>query len=265
MAGVEILAEQLLRRPLHVVQAVRMVRRPGDRPPPELIVDSPRLLVILSGRLEYVVEEHSFLVQAGQALFVPALVRRRWRSTAGACELVFFSFETDPPLHMDLPPLLADGIVAEREAAAIDRVMAAHQAQRPLVAEGEMKAVLARVLAVARPAVPHVAAATHPHGVHAALRWMEAHFADPRVLTGLHERAGLSLWHFRRMFRRLTGKSPTEHLADLRMRAARFRLSQGTLAVKEVARQVGYRDPLHFSRSYRRFWGHPPSAERERG
>lgn len=249
--------EQLLRRPLHVVEARELVLPRGKPAPRELIVDSPRVLLILGGRLRYTVEGQSFDVKAGEMIFVPALVQRRWKSVDGACDFLFFSFDSDPPLPMDPTPLIA-WVDVIAEAGAIRRII---NATSKLEAEGEMKGVLARLLTHGKPATPHRPAGDASKGVKAAMLWMEAHFTEPDVLTGLHERADLSAWHFRRTFRQMTGKSPTEHLAELRMRAARFHLSEG-VPVKEVARRLGFQDPLYFSRAFRRFWGHPPSAAR---
>jgi AraC-like DNA-binding protein len=253
-----LMLEQLLRRPLHVVQASEMVLAKGQSPPPELIVDSPRVLLILGGTLRYTVDGQSFDAKAGEMIFVPALVRRRWKSVAGACDFLFFSFDSDPPLHMDATPLLA-WVDVTAEAGAIRRII---KATTKLEAEGEMKGVLARLLTHGKPATPHRPVADGSRGVRAAMVWMEAHFTEPNVLSGLHERADLSAWHFRRTFRQLTGKSPTEHLAELRMRAARFHLVERGEPVKAVARKLGYEDPLYFSRAYRKFWGHPPSEMR---
>jgi AraC-like DNA-binding protein len=253
-----LLLEQLLRRPLHVVEAAELVLPKGRPPPKELIVDSPRVLLILGGELRYTVDGQSFSVKAGEMIFVPALVRRQWKSVAGACDVLFFSFDSDPPLHMDSTPLLAWVDVAA-EAGAIRRIVGATS---KLEAEGEMKGVLARLLTQGKPATTHRSLGDTSRGVRAAMVWMEAHFTEPDVLSGLHERADLSAWHFRRTFRKLTGKSPTEHLAELRMRAARFHLSERGEPVKSVARKLGYDDPLYFSRCYRKFWGHPPSQMR---
>jgi AraC-like DNA-binding protein len=53
--------------------------------------------------------------------------------------------------------------------------------------------------------------------------------------------------------------------ADLqagRMAAAAELLSQPTIQVREVARQVGYRHPSHFAHAFRRLYGVPPTAFR---
>jgi AraC-like DNA-binding protein len=93
-------------------------------------------------------------------------------------------------------------------------------------------------------------------------QWLAEHFDDPDALHGLHRRAHLSENYFREVFHRELGMNPRHYLNTLRMQAARFRLHEYGMNVQEAAASVGYGDPFHFSRSYRRFWGHPPSDDR---
>jgi AraC-like DNA-binding protein len=51
----------------------------------------------------------------------------------------------------------------------------------------------------------------------------------------------------------------------LRLRRARLLIERTFLSVKEVMGLVGYSDPSHFSRDFRRFHGVSPSALRGRG
>lgn len=48
----------------------------------------------------------------------------------------------------------------------------------------------------------------------------------------------------------------------VRMRAARALLAEPGLAIADIAQRVGFEDPAHFTRAFRRWTGHPPSALR---
>ena len=74
--------------------------------------------------------------------------------------------------------------------------------------------------------------------------------------------AGLSAGYFRTAFRRLTGMSARAYLTAQRMRAARFYLRETSMSIKEIAAACGYQDALYFSRHYKEYWRHAPSAER---
>jgi AraC-like DNA-binding protein len=131
--------------------------------------------------------------------------------------------------------------------------------------QADALAALIRFLGEARP-VASAEQRGRPHRSQSAVRqvaqWLAENYHDPDALHGLHRRAHLSENYFREVFHRELGMNPRWYLTTLRMQAARFRLHERGMTVKEAAVAVGYPDPFHFSRLYRRFWGHPPSQDR---
>lgn len=81
-------------------------------------------------------------------------------------------------------------------------------------------------------------------------------------IPALAAAAGLSTSRFAHLFRQETGVAPGRYLHRLRMERARVLLERTFLSVREVMARVGFRDPSHFSRDFRRFHGIPPSAVR---
>lgn len=88
---------------------------------------------------------------------------------------------------------------------------------------------------------------------------------ETTTLRGLDEiatRVGLEKSSVCRLFRRFLGTSPYQYLIRQKMnRAAESLLHHGGL-VKEVAQQMGFADPLHFSRSFKAVHGKAPSEVR---
>lgn len=81
------------------------------------------------------------------------------------------------------------------------------------------------------------------------------HYADAlRVSQSALSRALVSM----------TGRSTKELITDRRMLEAARLLRFSELGVGEVAYQAGYDDQLYFSRAFKRHFGEPPSAYRER-
>ncbi|MBI3828220.1 MAG: AraC family transcriptional regulator [Planctomycetes bacterium] len=98
----------------------------------------------------------------------------------------------------------------------------------------------------------------HREEVVRAQAWIEAHYTRPLDREALAERVGLSPTHLTHLFKRLTGRSPLEHQQHLRMAEAKRLLREGKLKMREVARRVGFEDPYHFSRAFKRHEGHSP-------
>jgi transcriptional regulator GlxA family with amidase domain len=94
---------------------------------------------------------------------------------------------------------------------------------------------------------------------------MHRHLGRPLTVGALAGRANLSPSRFRQLFLAQTGSAPGRYLQRLRLRRARLLIERTFLSVKEVMALVGYNDPSHFSRDFRRYHGLPPSALRDTG
>lgn len=92
--------------------------------------------------------------------------------------------------------------------------------------------------------------------------WMEAHFAEEFSLGQLAEMAGLSEFHFNRLFKRATGMPPSRYQIKLRLDAARRLLRETSNSVIEIANEVGYGNPSHFAQLFRKETGLSPSDYR---
>lgn len=80
---------------------------------------------------------------------------------------------------------------------------------------------------------------------------------------GVHELAAalrMSPRHLTNRCRELFGQSPARLLLQLKMRRAAELLNHSTLRVSEVSETLGFVNPFHFSRVFRRHHGHSPSV-----
>jgi AraC family transcriptional regulator len=92
--------------------------------------------------------------------------------------------------------------------------------------------------------------------------WMAEHLAEEFSLERLAAQAGLSRFHFQRLFKAATGVAPSRYHIDLRMSEARRLLRETKMSVVDVALEVGYMNPSHFARLFRRETGLSPSDYR---
>jgi len=81
-------------------------------------------------------------------------------------------------------------------------------------------------------------------------------------LTRLAKEAGMSEFHFSRMFKRTTGKSPSQYFIGLKMERAQALLRETRKDVIEIAFEVGYSNPSHFAQVFRRQTGCSPGEYR---
>jgi len=80
----------------------------------------------------------------------------------------------------------------------------------------------------------------------------------------LASKVRLSHWRFIHLFKAETTLSPKQYMLRIRMRRAERLLQESFLSIKEIAANMGFADPSHFSRECKRYWGVSPSKMRER-
>lgn len=95
------------------------------------------------------------------------------------------------------------------------------------------------------------------------LSYIEEHYHEELSVELLSEQAGLSRFHFSRLFKQLTDKSVTAYVNDIRIRQADYLLRNTQQTVSDIALAVGYRDIYYFSRMYKKCRGIPPSEVRD--
>lgn len=91
------------------------------------------------------------------------------------------------------------------------------------------------------------------------MTYIRHHIAEPLTVARVAAGAACSEATAQRHFARHTGQSMQSWIRHFRMREAARLLRTTGLRVNEVAGLVGYRDPLYFSRAFRREFGIAPS------
>ncbi|QPF84525.1 helix-turn-helix transcriptional regulator [Bradyrhizobium genosp. L] len=98
--------------------------------------------------------------------------------------------------------------------------------------------------------------------VEAAL-WIDAHSHSAIDLDDAAEHAGLSTFHFLRLFSAVLGVTPHQYLVRSRLRHAARRLACDDSPVTEIAYDVGFGDLSNFVRSFHRAAGVSPLKFRQ--
>ena len=108
-------------------------------------------------------------------------------------------------------------------------------------------------------------AADRPDAVARALDLVRRRFADAIGVEDMAAAAGLSRYHFSRIFRQSEGIGPGGYLLRRRLREAARLLGETDLPLAEVAARCGFADAGYFGRAFRRAYSAPPGAFRASG
>ncbi len=118
------------------------------------------------------------------------------------------------------------------------------------------------VLAGRPPAAPDARERDRRRAVEAAL-WIDAHAAEPIDLEAVSTEAGLSSFHFLRLFSGVLGVTPHQYLIRSRLRHAARLLAEDERSITDVAFDVGFGDLSNFVRTFHRAAGVSPRGFRK--
>ena len=97
-----------------------------------------------------------------------------------------------------------------------------------------------------------------------ALEYIQANLDGEIHLEDLGRAAGLSPFHFAKLFKQSTGSTPHQYVVQRRLERATELLRSTEVNLSEVALECGFADQSHFANVFRRFVGVTPSQYRAR-
>lgn len=97
-----------------------------------------------------------------------------------------------------------------------------------------------------------------------AVELMESNIREPISQVDLASYLDLSRRQLQRLFQKYLMCTPSRYYLQLRLQRARELLHQTELSLVEIAAETGFVSNSHFSKSYKEFFGHSPSAERRK-
>jgi AraC-like DNA-binding protein len=131
----------------------------------------------------------------------------------------------------------------------------------PLQASGRMYAMVLALIAHARSCQ---ASQPRADAVVEAKRFAVEHLGDNIGVDDLARAAGMSRFHFSRLFRRVCGDTPAAWLQEQRLQLAMNLLPDGDLTLENVARRCGFANANYFGKVFRKAFGLSPGIFRSR-
>lgn len=213
-------------------------------------------LIKLQGETEYFDGEKTLLLSPGDVLFVPQNASYAIREVTPGYSCVV-NFDSCPGWEkLQKLPIPAE----------VDVEAFAEKLYRSWQKEGGAYGALAQVYSfldkvVSATRAKEYLSSSERHFLLPVMAYLEENLADPGLqVESLAKKAGISQVYLRRLFKKKYGMSPASYITRERMREAKRLLENGKeMTVQSVALQVGYRDALYFSRTFRKHFGVSPS------
>lgn len=227
--------------------------------------DSFLLEVILDGQVEVETEGQRFTADAGSVVLIDCHKPHRYFSSTGWHALWVHFDGVSAKGYFELISR-ANGLAFHTHAQgevlrALMALMAGFR-QHAALSEPQMAKLLTDALtALTQPSLSHGASANAPAVEQAVASISHALGHEPDVAE-LAREAGMSEYHFIRVFRAHVGMTPRQYIISARMTHARYLLKTTTLTIAEIAALVGYRSESMFSATFRRLYATTPRAYR---
>jgi AraC-like DNA-binding protein len=94
-----------------------------------------------------------------------------------------------------------------------------------------------------------------------AIGHLRDHFDQPLKIDNIARRFGMSVSSFHHHFKNVTAMSPIQFQKQLRLQEARRLMMGEDLDAASAGFRVGYDNPAHFSREYKKLFGNPPQRD----
>jgi AraC-like DNA-binding protein len=95
-----------------------------------------------------------------------------------------------------------------------------------------------------------------------ALEYIETNLNENTSISDLVSQTQLSKHRFLQTFKEITGHSPQQYMIRRRLETARHLLRRPDLNLEQIAKHAGFVDQSHFSKTYRKQFGHTPALYR---
>ena len=145
--------------------------------------------------------------------------------------------------------------------AALSNVLQTQPQNSQLYAESMATALSAHLLqfySTQKKAIQSFSGGLPPYKLQQAIDYIQAHLTEDISLTEIADFVGISRYHFSRLFKKATGYSPYQYTIKCRVERSKELLRRKNLNITDVALEVGFSSPSHFTQSFKKLMGITP-------
>ena len=228
-----------------------------------------KIYFITEGECEITVHGATYKAKAGDLFFIPARVEHSYHNFAGtAFKKYWMQFELYP--GKDIVKLLGiDYRIREYDS---ERVVELFKRFTSLYGSKDfsdclsVKAIALELLSIYVRAAGTVVREKAEEGYSefsSVFSYIENNLSVKISNKTLADIAHMHPTHFIRSFKKETGQTPCEYVAQRKMERAKYLLESTELQIGEIAENLGYFDTMHFSKTFKKRHSVSPTAYRK--
>ena len=215
------------------------------------------LTIVLSGRLHYIINDETVMLEEGSLFLLPPGTRRTRLALDEYVQYISFNFRTEEEIELPMPLFMPT--TAE--------ILALFRAYSPpyfsSARRGRKKA--SHIVAYILEALVADCENMHrnPH-VLKAIQYIEGHIFEQISLSALADNLGLSREYTSSLFSEKMGMTLSQFINRQKMRRAKEMILDREMSLEEIAHALGYENYGYFSRTFKKNFGVSPRQYKER-
>lgn len=208
------------------------------------------LTMVMQGTLTYSINRRKITVEKNQAVLLPPQTVRQ-RNGGGKADFISFNFFCDENVNL---PLHIKNAFSPETAAFVSACEALGGFFDPLQKRIAENAVEAIILCIIRNNENvKLSSLTRK-----TLEYLHNHYDERPAMSEICNAVSYSVAHLSRVFKKETGKSVMEYLAELKTEKAKALLTENELSLIEIAARLGYEDYNYFTHAFKNRVGVSP-------
>ena len=219
-------------------------------------------LMPISGGLIYTFEGGALEVSRSEVVYLPKGSSYTYHVTGGSCSYLIINFEfSEHSGESDVRTVVGKKI-SKISVVENDYILKFHNVINGY--DSHMLPMRLRALAEICDILSLFSGASYEAKgrIDAGISYIDEHKLDPLYVEDAARACGLSVAHFRRLFKEKMGISPLEYKNLLVMRRARELLRDSSLNVTQIAKELHFEDIYSFSKFFKRNEGISPEQFR---
>ena len=226
------------------------------------------ILYFISGSGEVLCDTQATPVQAGDLFVINA---NSLHSVVTDSEARYYCLIVDGNFcrenHIDTDTLMFQNHIRDEDAAAhFVRIAESYAHRHEFYYASIRSAVLALMVHLACKYVDKDATARKRgsgkavENIKIAMGYIQAHFTAKLTMESVADEVGLSVYHFAREFKKVTGVTFVSYINHLRCESAKKMLQSGKYTVAEACMENGFENLSYFSKTFKKFFGKSPAS-----
>lgn len=240
--------------------------------------DIIEISIVLSGNVDYLIEEKKFTVKRGQVLIFNEGVHHQELLGTNSCHEIHIGlsnvniFNNKNAVNLIESNILTLNKYKDEFMKCCDEIVE-EQTNYPHNYHFMLKSLVMKLLILisreinddSGPVVPSdISFKSHEKKVLVKniTDYFEANYMKDISLYTLSKNMYLSPVYISKVFKELMGDSPINHLIKIRLSKSKELLEDDSLSIKTIAKMVGYDDPYYFSKLFKKHYGVSPTKIR---